>query len=269
MVGDEVTVWTKLNHRYTYRVIEVRRFQKTLVWAFRLPPNSLVLQTSEDQYRAGTKVMVVARQVGDPVLAPGAEANPPRSRGSAAADRRLCLRATLAGDDEHPRRRKLPLHVRVGHRGPPGQDVRPDLGRDPRRDPARGPRGPGGVRDRHHDRARGGPRGDHDEHLRRLPGRHPGHGPRDRLHEGRVRVRLPDLRGAGERQGAVARHRPRRGRGGAGGRRPGDDVRLRLPRDARADAPADRPRPPYGASPGRGRASRASCPTCARTARPR
>ena len=31
-----------------------------------------------------------------------------------------------------------------------------------------------------------------------------------------------------------------------GRRRPGDDVRLRLPRDARADAPPDRPRPPAG-----------------------
>ena len=35
-------------------------------------------------------------------------------------------------------------------------------------------------------------------------------------------------------------------------RRPGDDVRVRLPRDARADAAPDRPRPPHGPPPGRG-----------------
>ena len=76
MVGDRVIVWTLNNHRYTYRVTEVRRFQKSLKWAYALPPNSLVLQTSENQYRTGSKVMLVARQVGDPMLAPEAEANP-------------------------------------------------------------------------------------------------------------------------------------------------------------------------------------------------
>jgi hypothetical protein len=64
-------------HRYTYRISSVRRFQKSLDWAFRLPPNSLVLQTSEDQYRTGTKVMLVARQVGAPVLVTEEEARPP------------------------------------------------------------------------------------------------------------------------------------------------------------------------------------------------
>ena len=48
--------------------------------------------------------------------------------------------------------------------------------------------------------------------LRRLPGGRPRHGPRHRLHEGRLRVRLPDLRHAGQRQGAVAGHRAGRGR---------------------------------------------------------
>ena len=72
------------------------------------------------------------------------------------------------------------------------------------------------------------------------------------------------------RQGAVAGHRPGRRRGARGPRRrvgararrrrPGDDVRLRLPRDAGADAAADRAGAPDGAPPGRGRASRASCP---------
>ncbi len=70
-------------------------------------------------------------------------------------------------------------------------------------------------------------------------------------------------------QRAVARHRPGRRLGARGprrrrihvrarGRRPGDDVRLRLPRDARADAAADRPRPPDGAPPVRGPQDRAA-----------
>lgn len=77
MIGDWVTVWTANNHRYSYRISSVRRFQKSLDWAFALPPNSLVLQTSENQYRTGTKVMLVARQVGGPVQATTAEAQPP------------------------------------------------------------------------------------------------------------------------------------------------------------------------------------------------
>jgi len=77
MIGDRVTVWTANNHRYSYRISSVRRFQKSLDWAFALPPNSLVLQTSENQYRTGTKVMLVARQVGGPVQASKAEAQPP------------------------------------------------------------------------------------------------------------------------------------------------------------------------------------------------
>lgn len=85
MIGDTVTVWTSNNHRYTYRISQVRRFQKTLSWALSLPANALVLQTSEDQYRTGTKVMLVARQVGDPVLVPRAEAQP-------AAKPRVCGR---------------------------------------------------------------------------------------------------------------------------------------------------------------------------------
>ena len=116
--------------------------------------------------------------------------------------------------------------------------------------------------------------------LRRLPGDRPRHRPRHRLHAGRLRLRLPDLRHARLGQGAVAGHRPGRRRGArgprrrgagvrAGRRRPGDDVRLRLPRDARADAAADRARPPHGPPAGRGPQVAASCRTSARTARPR
>jgi hypothetical protein len=76
MIGMTVTLWSNRNHRYEYEVTEVRRRQKKLTWAFDLPPNSLVLQTSEDQYRTGTKLMIVARQVGEPVLVERAEARP-------------------------------------------------------------------------------------------------------------------------------------------------------------------------------------------------
>ena len=76
LLGDTVTVWSIGNHRYTYEIVEVRRRQKTLAWAFDLPPGSLVLQTSETPYRDGTKTMVVARQVGEPVVVDRAEARP-------------------------------------------------------------------------------------------------------------------------------------------------------------------------------------------------
>ena len=59
--------------------------------------------------------------------------------GAPALGRRSALESPTAEDshDQHRRRRAVPVHVRVGDRGPPGQDVRPDLRRDPRRDPAR------------------------------------------------------------------------------------------------------------------------------------
>jgi hypothetical protein len=76
MVGGTVFVWTARNYLYRYRIVQVRRFQTSLDWAYDLPPNSLVLQTSETPYRDGTKVMLVARQVGDPVKATLAESRP-------------------------------------------------------------------------------------------------------------------------------------------------------------------------------------------------
>ena len=100
--------------------------------------------------------------------------------------------------------------------------------------------------------------------LRRLPAGRPRHRPDIGYTQRRLRLRLPDLRHARLGQGAVAGHRPGRRRGArgprrrraatvrAGRRRPGDDVRLRLPRDARADAAAHRARPPDGAPAGRG-----------------
>jgi hypothetical protein len=76
LLGQTVWVWTARNHLYKYRIVRVRRFQHSLDWAYDLPPNSLVLQTSETPYRDGTKVMLVARQVGDPVKATLAESRP-------------------------------------------------------------------------------------------------------------------------------------------------------------------------------------------------
>ncbi len=58
-----------------------------------------------------------------------------------------------------------------------------------------------------------------------------------RLHARQVRLRLRDLRGDLGHPRAVARHRD--GRRPRRRRRPGPDVRLRLPRDAGADAAAD------------------------------
>ena len=155
LIGRTVQVWTARNHLYTYRITRVRRHQKTLAWAFDLPPNFLILQTSEDQYRTGTKVMVQAKQVGAPVLATPAEARPRAeaahlrpltgdrgTRLARARARRLArwprpsspprvLRSR--NHDQHRRFAELSLHVRVRDRGSPRQDVRPDLGRHPRR----------------------------------------------------------------------------------------------------------------------------------------
>ena len=177
--------------------------------------------------------------------------------------------------DQHRRRRPVPVHVRIGDRGSPGQDVRPDLGRDPGRHHRRGPQRAGGLRDGDHDGARAGARRDHHRDVRRLPGGRPRHGQGHRLHARRLRLRLPDLRHAGVRQGAVAGHRDGRRRGargpgrqgappGAGRRRPGDDVRVRVPRDPGADAAADRARAPHGAAPRRGAQERRAALPAAR-----
>ena len=165
----------------------------------------------------------------------------------------LAPRSLSPETHEHPRRVAVPVHVRVGHRRPPGQDVRPDLGRHPRQHPCQGSRRARGLRDRHHHRPGPRVRRDHDLRVRGVPDRRPRHGLRHRLHEGRVRLRLPDLRDDRQRQGAEPGHRPgRRPRAGARRRRPGDDVRVRLPRDPGAHAAADLARAPHGPPPGRG-----------------
>ena len=46
---------------------------------------------------------------------------------------------TCSRSPPHDEPHRVPVHLRVGHRGPPGQGRRPDLRRRPRRGPARGP----------------------------------------------------------------------------------------------------------------------------------
>ena len=117
------------------------------------------------------------------------------------------------------------------------------------------PRSPRGRRDADQHRPGGAGRRDHDQRARRL---HPGrarHHQAHRLRQHRVRHRLQGLRGAGRLRQAEQRHRPgRRPRQRRPPehrrRRPGPDVRLRLRRDARADARADLLRAPPGRAPG-------------------
>ena len=71
-----------------------------------------------------------------------------------------------------------------------------------------------------------------------------------RLHARQVRLRLRDLRGDHRHRRAVGRHRD--GRGQAGRRRPGPDVRLRVHGDRGADAAAHHALAQAGAAPDRG-----------------
>lgn len=75
LLGMTVDVYTADDLRYRYEITRVRRFQKHLDWAFRLPAELLVLQTSETPFANGTKVMLVARLMGVTVV-PHAEAHP-------------------------------------------------------------------------------------------------------------------------------------------------------------------------------------------------
>jgi len=79
--GQAVRVWTADNLLYTYRIRRFWRHQEDLEWALELPPGSLILQTSEGPApgvpgHTGLVVMVEARQVGPPVAATRAAAQP-------------------------------------------------------------------------------------------------------------------------------------------------------------------------------------------------
>ena len=125
----------------------------------------------------------------------------------------------LPESHEHPRRARVPVHVGVGHRRPPRQDVRPDLGRHPRRDPADDPDAPRRLRDGHDDRARACVvRRDHDRREGRVPEGRPRRRSATSATPRRERLRLPDLRHDRVGQGAVARHRPGRRRAEDAGR---------------------------------------------------
>ena len=151
-------------------------------------------------------------------------------------------------------RQRVPVHVRVRDRGPPGQDRRPDLRRRARRRAARRPLRPRRLRDARQHRPRRRVRRDLDRDLRRHPGRSRastirkiGYTDADLGFSAdscavinAIDKQSPDIaQGVDEAYEARtdasdddrARHR-RRGR-------PGDDVRLRVQRDRRADAAAD------------------------------
>ena len=96
-------------------------------------------------------------------------------------------------------RQRVPVHLRVGHRGAPRQGRRPDLRRRPRRGPARRPVRPRRLRDAGQHRPRGRLRRDLDRDLRRHPGDRPRDDPPDRLHRRRPRLLGRLLRGASTR----------------------------------------------------------------------
>ena len=70
--------------------------------------------------------------------------------------RRARSECTATPPDFHEpvRRQRVPVHLRVRHRGPPGQGRRPDLRRRPRRRPARRPVRPRRLRDARQHRPR-------------------------------------------------------------------------------------------------------------------
>ncbi len=79
--GQTVRVWTKDNQLYTYRIRRFWRHQESLDWVLGLPRGSLILQTSEGPApgvpgHTGLVVMLEARQVGPPIAATRAEAQP-------------------------------------------------------------------------------------------------------------------------------------------------------------------------------------------------
>ena len=181
-------------------------------------------------------------------------------------------------------RQRVPVHLRVGHGGPPGQDRRPDLRRRARRRAARRPVRPRGVRDARQHRP--------DRRLRRDLDRRPTSTSR-RSRARRcarsatttpTRLRLPTPARCSTRSTSSRRTSPRAStRPTRRAPTPADDDELDVAgagdqgmmfgyatqRDRRADAAADLARAPARQAPVGGAQGRGRCPTCAPTARPR
>ena len=76
MIGRTVRVYTSASTVYTYRITQVRRFQRSIQAAFEVNGRVLWIQTSEGPSASSTKLVVVATQVGGPAPATWAESHP-------------------------------------------------------------------------------------------------------------------------------------------------------------------------------------------------
>ena len=111
----------------------------------------------------------------------------------------------------HEHRRRVPVHLGIGDRGPPGQGGRPDLRRDRGRRAGRGPAIEGGGRDAADHRSRGAGGRDHHPGGAGLRRHRPPGDLRHRLRHRRVRLRRQRGRRDHRAGPAVGRHRPRGG----------------------------------------------------------
>ena len=191
----------------------------------------------------------------------GPAASAPSRTARIRAFARACASPRRAGADDAARAgvgmSEFPVHVGIGVGRSSGQGRGPDLRRGARRDSRARPHGTRRGGDARVDRARRDGRRDHDQGERRLRARRARNDPRHRLQRPRAALRRRRLRGDGLLRPAVAGHRagrrPRVGRlPEPGRRRPGPDVRLRVRRDAGADAVPDLLRASAGAAAKRG-----------------
>ena len=125
--------------------------------------------------------------------------------------------------------------------GTSGQILRPDLRRRAGRMPAARSHGACCLRVLRNDGLAERRWRDHDRCAIRCGKGRTGPRQRDRLFRARVRLRRQHRRGSSNDSRAVARHQPGRhaGKRADRGRRPGNDVRLRLQSNRRVDATAD------------------------------
>ena len=165
----------------------------------------------------------------------------------------VCAGAPIAIGATRSGNGRFPVYVGIGVGGPPRQGGGPNLRRSARRDsrarPDRARRGGNaGVNGTRRDERR-----DHDCTQARFRADCARHDPPDRLRRSRAALRRRRMLGDGLLRAPVARHRARRRSrvrrvSQPGRRRPGPDVRLRVRRDACADAVPDLVRAPAGAA---------------------